>query len=82
MNCQVLAVAPLNSLPDGDTRENASLLEAFYVPVATCDPEALVRCLADSDIVVDGLLGTGLSGDVREPYRAVISALNGSSDSR
>ncbi|NRA97844.1 MAG: NAD(P)H-hydrate epimerase [Planctomycetes bacterium] len=78
MSCQVLAVAPVDSLPDGDTRKNASLLEAFSVPVATCDPEALVRCLADSDIVVDGLLGTGLSGDVREPYRAVISALNGS----
>jgi len=34
--------------------------------------------LASADVVVDSLLGTGLSGDVRDPYRAVITQLNAS----
>lgn len=76
IQCRVLAVAPVEAFPDGDARANASLLETFSVPVETCDPETLARHVGDSDIVVDGLLGTGLSGDVRAPYDAVISALN------
>ena len=34
--------------------------------------------LPTATVVVDGLLGTGLSGDVREPYRTAIQAINDS----
>ncbi len=32
--------------------------------------------LADAEVIVDGLLGTGLSGDVRDDYRQAIAAIN------
>lgn len=38
----------------------------------------LEQALGDTDLVVDTLLGTGLSGDVREPYAGVIAAINAS----
>ena len=33
---------------------------------------------SDEEIVIDGILGTGISGDIREPYRTAISAVNAS----
>ena len=39
----------------------------------------LTSLLGESDLVVDTLLGTGLSGDVRAPYAGVIDELNASS---
>lgn len=33
-------------------------------------------CLDGFDIVVDCLLGTGFQGELREPYRAVVNAIN------
>ncbi len=33
----------------------------------------------DSEIIVDGILGTGISGNIREPYSSVISLINQSS---
>lgn len=35
-----------------------------------------VRARADADLLVDGLLGTGVSGAVREPFRSAIGAIN------
>ncbi|MCS7117291.1 MAG: NAD(P)H-hydrate epimerase [Thaumarchaeota archaeon] len=32
--------------------------------------------IAGSDVVIDGLFGTGVRGSVREPYRSVIEAVN------
>ncbi len=34
------------------------------------------ECLADADLLVDALLGTGLSGDLREPYSDAVIAMN------
>ncbi len=38
--------------------------------------EELATMLAAADWVVDALLGTGTQGEVREPYRGVIEAIN------
>lgn len=40
------------------------------------DSASLARALAGVGLVVDGLLGTGFAGDVREPLAARIRALN------
>lgn len=74
--CRVLAATPIDSLPASDAHANAALLRPFSVPVDTCEPEGLALRLGHSDLVVDGLLGTGLTGDVRAPYDAVIAAIN------
>jgi NAD(P)H-hydrate epimerase len=42
------------------------------------DPAGVDRLLANARHVIDALLGTGASGDPREPQASVIRALNGS----
>lgn len=44
----------------------------------SADDNRLGVLLSDSDLVIDTLLGTGLSGDVRSPYADVIETLNAS----
>ncbi|MFQ5908760.1 MAG: NAD(P)H-hydrate dehydratase [Thermoplasmata archaeon] len=39
------------------------------------DPAALVK---EADVLVDGLMGTGIQGSLREPYRSVVEAMNAS----
>lgn len=40
--------------------------------------EEVRSTIAESDVVIDGLFGTGVRGSVREPYRSVIVAVNSS----
>lgn len=40
--------------------------------------EAFARRLDRMDAVVDGLLGTGTRGEIKEPYSSIIDAVNGS----
>lgn len=44
--------------------------------LAEPDREVLERLLGESDLVVDALLGTGLSSPVKDPYRGAIQAIN------
>ncbi|MEE9592432.1 MAG: NAD(P)H-hydrate dehydratase [Thermoplasmata archaeon] len=39
------------------------------------EPAALIE---EADILVDGLMGTGIQGSLREPYRTVVEAMNAS----
>jgi len=39
-------------------------------------PQALTKLLAGADVAVDALLGSGLRGELREPYSSMITALN------
>lgn len=41
--------------------------------VITSDPSQIVL---DADIIVDGILGTGVSGKIREPYSTAIDLIN------
>ncbi len=41
--------------------------------IITSDP---VEIDLDADIVVDGILGTGISGKIREPYASAIDVIN------
>ncbi len=47
-------------------------------PLESIGDEGLGSFLGEADLVVDTLLGTGLSGDVRAPYAGVIDRLNAS----
>ncbi len=39
-------------------------------------PSALIELLADADVAVDALLGSGLHGELRKPYGDMVAALN------
>jgi NAD(P)H-hydrate epimerase len=66
----------------GDADTNLRILETlgFQIRVLAGDIEAalreLVPLLAKADLVVDGMLGTGTRGQVREPYASAIGAVN------
>lgn len=51
---------------------NAAIIEMCLPP----DVDRLIEELATADWIVDALLGTGIRGELREPYPAVISAIN------
>jgi hydroxyethylthiazole kinase-like uncharacterized protein yjeF len=64
----------------GETADNLRVVLKMGIPVDELDSARDVeRALAehsDADLIVDALLGTGVSGEVREPYRGAIEALN------
>ncbi|MHC4714459.1 MAG: NAD(P)H-hydrate epimerase [Planctomycetota bacterium] len=61
----------------GDALTNFAALQKMEIPVETwC--QCLAAGLGEADLLVDALLGTGLSGGLRPPYSAVIAALNDS----
>jgi len=64
----------------GDGALQWEILEkAGIAPEWTVDPDPILRALEElgpEDILVDALFGTGLSRPLRDPYSAVIEAIN------
>lgn len=61
----------------GDAAENLKRLqEAGSVPVQRADAEVVRRECEGAALVVDALLGTGVSGELRSPAPEVIEAVN------
>jgi len=80
-NVQALTVKPVDEL-DGDAQINAKITASLGlvqpIPDAT-QPDGtkqLAETCAASDVVIDALLGTGITGDVREPTASVIRCVN------
>jgi NAD(P)H-hydrate epimerase len=77
----VAVVAPRGEIK-GEADSNLRLVEALGLPVHILDgsPEDTLRRLAPlaeaAGLILDGLLGTGTQGEVRQPYAAVITAIN------
>ncbi len=72
LDVRAIAVAPLASL-DGDAALAAAEAGQAGVPVLTPE-DAAPRSV---DVVVDGILGTGLKGAPRDAFAAAIVAVNG-----
>lgn len=64
-----------------DTQVNLNILLAAGVDVTECGAEDISRLLAaltQNDLIVDALLGTGVTGIVRTPFHEIIEAVNAS----
>ena len=78
---EVILIGNRNEL-QGDAATNLNILQAmgFYIRSLDGTPGEILRELAPTfcgaDLVIDGLLGTGTRGEIREPLAAVISAIN------
>ena len=74
----VLACAPEMIAEGSDAGVNLAIVRAMGLPVRAADADRLEAAgLAKAaDLVVDALLGTGLTGDVREPYLSLIRLIN------
>jgi NAD(P)H-hydrate epimerase len=81
IRAEVALLAPREKIV-GDADTNLRVLEAmgFQVRVLPGKVEAtlgeLRPMLAEADLVVDGVLGTGTRGEIREPYASAIGAVN------
>ncbi|MHC5020352.1 MAG: NAD(P)H-hydrate epimerase [Planctomycetota bacterium] len=61
--------------PAGDAALFRAVVERMALPIAPADA-ALAERLLSADAVVDALLGTGLSGEVRDAMAELIGAVN------
>jgi NAD(P)H-hydrate epimerase len=77
----VLLLADPNKLT-GDAKTNFDLLAPLGIPVKVLGEtrgmaaQQIAEAAAQADLVIDALLGTGLAGEVREPYLSAIRAIN------
>ncbi|MHC4592656.1 MAG: NAD(P)H-hydrate epimerase [Planctomycetota bacterium] len=64
----------------GETAANLSIILNMGIPLHEADSAEeiaeAVGAASNSDLLVDGLLGTGARGEVREPFRSAIRAIN------
>ena len=66
----------------GDAKTNLDILLALNHPVEQMDPHSpdiagkVKEFASDADVIVDGILGTGLSGELRDGYKQIIEAIN------
>jgi len=64
------------------TEIKTSISKKNYQKLQTCDvkistsPQDLDSLLAENDVLVDALLGTGLSGPLKEPYATIVKKIN------
>jgi len=81
VRAEVVVVAARDQV-QGDADINLAVLERMGFAVQCLDGPAaeIVRQvtprLEKADLVIDGLLGTGTKGSIREPYASVITAVN------
>ncbi len=60
----------------GDALTNIEIAEKIGIDIKTYKPEIFEKEIFKCDFIVDALLGTGLKGEVREPYKTVIESIN------
>jgi len=78
---QVAVLAPRSDI-QGDADTNLRLLEAMRMPLRFLDGPAEkvlseLRAMLDrANFIVDAMFGTGMRGEVREPYASAIEAVN------
>lgn len=59
-----------------DARINHDIVSKMDLPIYDFESPSVERLLRESEVVVDALLGTGFSGEVRAPYDRAIELMN------
>ena len=76
---RIIALKPVEQL-SGDAAVNAGIIKRmaldFRLVESNEDVSTVADALSSSDVLVDAMLGTGFSGQVREPMSSVIEQIN------
>lgn len=79
VDVQIFAARALDSL-QGDAAVNAGICQRMDIPIGPVLDERQIAAAAkrwrDVHVIVDALLGSGFSGEVREPEASLIRAMN------
>ncbi|MCG6155527.1 NAD(P)H-hydrate epimerase [Rubinisphaera margarita] len=79
VSVEILMLVPLQDL-SGDARTNCEIVHKFGLSTRVVDPscesESIAQSLRQADWIVDALLGTGIRGEVREPFARMIDLVN------
>jgi NAD(P)H-hydrate epimerase len=81
ISTEVVLLAPRSAV-QGDADTNLKILEAMGLEIHVIEggPEdvaaGLERHLERASLIIDGLLGTGTQGEIREPYSTAITTIN------
>jgi len=81
IRAEIMVLAPRDQI-QADAGINLAILDrmGFAIQCLAGPAEEIVRQLRPrlqaADLVIDGLLGTGTKGSIREPYASVITAVN------
>ncbi len=81
ISVEVFLIAKISDiLKDGDAGTNLQILLNMKIPVKEIfdipGVNSILKELNGYNILVDALFGTGLSGDVREPFETLINGVN------
>ncbi|MCL7417144.1 MAG: NAD(P)H-hydrate epimerase [Halalkalicoccus sp.] len=76
-DCSIQLLGKPETISTDIARENWEALEAAGYPCESVTDSAALE-LGEPDVVVDAMLGTGISGDLREPEATAARAINGS----
>ena len=60
----------------GDAKINLDISNNLGIKIYNFKDANLKEKICSFDIVIDGIFGTGLGGDVREPYKTIIDLIN------
>jgi len=61
----------------GEAAINCHIAQRMGLPIfENPDPAALEAAVGSADLVIDAILGTGISGEVRDPAQSAIAAIN------
>lgn len=78
---KVILCADPNAV-SGDAAVNLEIVRASGIPLILAPPESAAETIrsesAECEWIVDALLGTGTSGELREPVPSIIAAINAS----
>lgn len=79
VDVQVVVLAELSKIT-GDARTNLAILQKMKAPLLQLPypnlPYDIEQLTSDASLIIDALLGTGISGNVREPMLSTIKLLN------
>ncbi len=75
---KVLLLGKVSEIKSDIARRNADILKKCGVPIIEIRDSTMLQ-QDGSDIIIDAMLGTGVSGKLREPYATAVDLINSSS---
>ncbi len=81
-NVTVILLGNVDDIKTEEARLNYNILSKMKKSIKIIEvrelDERTKNIINDTDLIVDGIFGTGIRGQIREPYASVIDVINGS----